>query len=175
MFTIRVWVDGYYQLYPVQVIVPRRGNVSLTVLLDRASRISGIVAGPDMFNIARPQSWATVDLEPNNNTLSGIIEVKPGYYITTSLDGAFQVWVPQGTYGMGVTLEGYNSYQTILAVPEGSDMFMWIWLQNYSNTGPTTQASTLALANTPTHDTLRPGMHVLAMLRANHILTGTVN
>jgi hypothetical protein len=130
-FTIRVWVDGYYQLYPLHVTVPTRGNVSATVILDRASRISGTVAGPDFFGIARPQSWATVDLEPNNYTLSGIIDVQPGNYTTSSLDGSFQVWVPQGTYGMGVLLEGYAPYQAPVAVPEGSDISMWIWLENY--------------------------------------------
>jgi hypothetical protein len=130
-FTIRVWVDGYYQLYPLRVIVPSRGNVSATVVLDRASRISGTIAGPDFFGIARPQSWATVDLEPNNYTLSGIIDVQPGNYTTTSLDGSFQVWVPQGTYGIGVSLEGYASYQALVTVPAGSDISMWVWLENY--------------------------------------------
>jgi hypothetical protein len=130
-FTIRVWVDGYYQLYPLRVIVPTRGNVSATVVLDRASRISGTVAGPDLFGMARPQSWAVVDLEPYNYTLSGIIDVRPGNYTTTSLDGSFQVWVPQGTYGIGVLLEGYASYEALVAVPAGSDIFMWVWLENY--------------------------------------------
>jgi hypothetical protein len=130
-FTIRIWVDGYYQLYPVRVSVPTTGNVSLTIVLDRASRISGTIAGPDFFDQARPQSWAAVDLEPNNYTLSGIIDVEPGNYTTTSLDGFFQVWVPQGTYGMGVLLAGYNSYQAELAVSAGSDISLWIWLENY--------------------------------------------
>jgi len=136
-FTIRIWVDGYYQLYPVSVTVPtnlgevNRGNVSITIVLDRASRISGTIAGPDFFDQARPQSWAAVDLEPYNYTLSGIIDVEPGNYTTTSLDGFFQVWVPQGTYGMGVLLAGYTSYQAELAVPAGSDISLWIWLENY--------------------------------------------
>jgi hypothetical protein len=130
-FTIRIWVDGYYQLYPVSVTVATRGNVSLTIFLDRASRISGTIAGPDFFDEARPQSWAAVDLEPNNYTLSGIIDVEPGNYTTTSLDGFFQVWVPQGAYGMGVLLAGYTSYQAVLAVPAGSDVSLWVWLENY--------------------------------------------
>ena len=115
----------------MRVSVPTTGNVSLTIVLDRASRISGTIAGPDFFDQARPQSWAAVDLEPNNYTLSGIIDVEPGNYTTTSLDGFFQVWVPQGTYGMGVLLAGYNSYQAELAVSAGSDISLWIWLENY--------------------------------------------
>ena len=109
-FTIRVWVDGYYQLEPLRLIVPTRGNVSATVLVDRASRISGTVAGPDFFDRARPLSWATITLDPRNYTLSGIIDVQPGNYTTSSLDGFFQVWVPEGNYGMGVSLNGYSSY-----------------------------------------------------------------
>jgi hypothetical protein len=148
-FTIRVWVDGYYQLYPLNVVVPTYGNVSATVVLDRASRIYGNVTGPDLFQIARPQSWALVDLEPYNETLSNIIDVRPGNYTTTSLDGSFQVWVPQGTYGMGVLLEGYATYQAQIAVPPGSDIFTWIWLENYEIT--TQPSSTIiAPAVTPT-------------------------
>jgi hypothetical protein len=130
-FTVRVWVDGYYQLEPLQVTVPTRGNVSATVFLDRASRVRGTIAGPDFFDIARPLSWATVDLEPNNYTLSGIIDVQPGNYTTSSLDGSFQVWAPEGAYGMGVSLEGYESYAAQIAIPSGSDVFVWVWLENY--------------------------------------------
>jgi len=142
-FTIRIWVDGYYQLEPFHVIVATSGNVSATIALDRASRISGTIVGPDIFGIAGPQSWATVSLEPDNYTLSGIIDVQPGNYTTTSLDGSFQVWVPEGTYGMGVALEGYTSYQALIAVPSGSDLSTWIWLENY-------QPSTQPAALTPT-------------------------
>jgi len=139
-FAIRIWAEGYYQQYPFQVIVPTYGNVSATVVLDRASRISGTIAGPDFFDFARPQSWATVDLEPYNYTLSGIIDVEPGNYTTTSLDGTFQVWVPQGTYGMGVLLEGYGPYQANVSVPAGSDISTWIWLDNYQTSTEVTNA-----------------------------------
>ncbi len=63
--------------------------------------------GPDYFGAARYLSWATITLQPNNSTLTDIIDVRPGNYTTSSLDGSFQVWVPEGTYGMGVALEGY--------------------------------------------------------------------
>ena len=134
-FTIRVWVEGYYQMYTLHLIVPTRGNVSATIFVDRASRISGTVAGPDFFDVGRPLSWATIDLEPNNYTLSGIIDVQPGNYTTSSLDGSFQVWAPQGTSGMGISLEGYASYNALLVVPGGSDMSMQIWLENYQPSG----------------------------------------
>jgi hypothetical protein len=140
-FTIRIWVDGYYQMETFRLMVPTRGDVSATLVLDRASRIRGTIAGPDFFDTARPLSWATVDLEPNNYTLSRIIDVEPGNYTTTSLDGSFQVWAPPGLYGMGVSLEGYQSYSALLAVPPGSDVFTWIWLDNYQ---PSPQSSIAA-------------------------------
>ena len=130
-YTIRIWVDGYYQLQPLRVIVATPQNVSVVTVMDRASRIFGTVMGPDYLGIARYLSWATITLEPNNNTLTTIIDVQPGGYTTSSLDGAFQVWVPQGTYGMGVALEGYATYSAMISVPEGSDMYMYIWLDNY--------------------------------------------
>jgi hypothetical protein len=132
-FTIRVWVEGYYQLEPLHVVVPTRGNASATVFVDRASRISGTVIGPDFYDQARPLSWATISLEPNNYTLTGIIDVRPGNYTTSSLDGSFQLWVPQGSYGMGVSLEGYSTYSAQIEVPAGSDISMQIWLDNYQS------------------------------------------
>ena len=105
-YTIRIWVEGYYQENQLQVLVPtrERGNVSVVELLDRATRIAGNIAGPDFFEFARPLSWATITLEPNDYTLTSIIDVTPGNYTTYSLDGSFQLWVPEGSYGMGVSL-----------------------------------------------------------------------
>ena len=142
-FTVRLWVDGYYQFEQWHVNVPGRDEnwdgtrlgpavISIVESLNRASRISGIVAGPDFFGRARPLSWATITLQPANYALSGIIDVEPGNYTTSSLDGSFQLWVPEGTYGMGVSLEGYDvkyvSYSSIVVVSSGSDTNMWIWL-----------------------------------------------
>jgi hypothetical protein len=113
--------------------------------MDRASRIFGTVMGPDYFDAARRLSWATITLEPNNSTLTDIIDVLPGNYTTSSLDGSFQVWVPQGTYGMGVSLEGYATYSTMISIPEGSNMYMYIWLDNYQ---PSSQLILTATSNT---------------------------
>lgn len=130
-YTVRVWVDGYYQLEQLRVTVPARGNVSVAEPVDRATRIHGTVIGPDFFDIARPLSWATITLEPDNYTLTRIIDVRPGNYTTSSLDGSFQVWVPPGSYGMGVGLAGYATYSTKIRVPSGSDLSMDVWLDNY--------------------------------------------
>ena len=132
-YTIRIWVEGYYQENQLQVLVPtrERGNVSVVELLDRATRIAGNIAGPDLFGFARPLSWATITLQPNDYTLTSIIDVKPGNYTTYSLDGSFQLWVPEGSYGMGVSLAGYSSYSAQIEVAPGSDINMQIWLDNY--------------------------------------------
>jgi hypothetical protein len=135
-YTVRVWVEGYYQENQLQVLVsPReRGNVSVVQPLDQASRIAGYITGPDIFEFARPLSWATITLEPNDYTLTRIIDVAPGNYTTYSLDGSFQVWVPEGSYGMGVSLGGYSSYSARVEVAPGSDINMQIWLDNYQPT-----------------------------------------
>ena len=132
-YTIRIWVEGYYQENQLQVLVPtrERGNVSVVELLDRATRIAGNIAGPDLFEFAMPLSWAAITLQPNNYTLTSIIDVRPGNYTTYSLDGSFQLWVPEGSYGMGVSLAGYSTYTALVGVPSGSDMNIQIWLDNY--------------------------------------------
>ena len=135
-------MDGYYQFEQWHVIVPARDEnwngtrlepavISMVESLNRASRISGTVVGPDFFDEARPLSWATITLQPADYTLSGIIDVQPGNYTTSSLDGFFQVWVPEGNYGMGVSLNGYSSYSAQIPVPSGSDLNMYVWLDNY--------------------------------------------
>jgi len=135
-------VDGYYQFEQWHVNVPGRDEnwngtrlepavISMVESLNRASRISGTVVGPDFFDEARPLSWATITLQPADYTLSGIIDVQPGNYTTSSLDGYFQVWVPEGNYGMGVSLNGYSSYSAQIPVPSGSDLNMYVWLDNY--------------------------------------------
>ena len=143
VYTVRIWIDGYYQLEQLQVTVTPPQSVSVVALVDRASRISGTVFGPDFFDFARPLSWATITLQPNNFTLTSIIDVRPGNYTTSSLDGFFQVWVPEGSYGMGVVLAGYSTYSAQIAVPRGSDLSMQIWLDNY---GPSNQTMTGVLA-----------------------------
>lgn len=141
-FTIRLWVDGYYQFEQWHVIVPARDEnwdgtrlgpavISVVESLNCALRVSGTVVGPDFFDRARPLSWATITLQPADYTLSGIIDVQPGNYTTSSLDGFFQVWVPEGNYGMGVSLNGYSSYSAQIPVPSGSDLNMYVWLDNY--------------------------------------------
>jgi len=107
--TIRIWVDGYYQTYPIQVNLTTRGESSLFVSVERASRISGLVVGTNYYDEPLVLSWAIVDLEPSN-------------YTTFSLDGQFQLWVPGGEYRMGISLPGYLTQTGEMRVPWGSDI-----------------------------------------------------
>jgi hypothetical protein len=116
-YLIRVWVDGYYQLEPISITLPSAGNVSMITSMERASRVSGIVLGPDLNDKALLLSWAIVDAEP-------------GSFITFSLDGSYQLWVPAGSYDVGVSLPGYATLTTKLEVSSGSDITANFWLGN---------------------------------------------
>jgi hypothetical protein len=130
-YIVRIWVEGYYQTDILRVLVPARGNVSAVDVVDRATRIFGNVTGPDYYDFARLLSWANVTLEPNNYTLTRIIDVRPGNYTTSTLDGFFQLWVPGGGYGIGISLAGYSQFSSMIQAPWGSDINMQVWLGNY--------------------------------------------
>jgi hypothetical protein len=114
---IRIWVDGYIELQPIPVRLPSGGNVSIVYSMERASRVSGIVLGPDLNDRALLLSWAVIDLEPGNFT-------------TFSLDGGYQLWVPSGSYNVGVSLSGYSTYTARFEVSSGSDIEADFWLDN---------------------------------------------
>jgi hypothetical protein len=116
-YLIRVWVDGYYQLQPISITLPSAGNVSIITSMERASRISGMVLGPDLNDRALLLSWAVIDAEPGNFT-------------TFSLDGNYSLWVPGGSYEIGVSLPGYATFTAKLEVPLGSDIIANFWLDN---------------------------------------------
>jgi len=86
--------------------------------MERASRVSGFIAGSNYNDEARPLSWVVVDVEPGN-------------YTTTSTDGYYQLWVPSGSYGIGFSLAGYSTYTMTIEVPAGSDLRADVWLPDY--------------------------------------------
>jgi hypothetical protein len=116
-YMIRIWVDGYYQPELVHITLPTSGNMSIVTPMERASRVSGTVLGPDLNGEALLQSWAIVDLEP-------------GDFTTFSVDGNYQVWVPSGSYGIGVSLPGYATFTSQVDVPDGSDIKADFWLDD---------------------------------------------
>ena len=117
-YIVLVWVEGYYQSEPIQLTLPARADVSCIVSMERASRVSGFIAGSNYNDEARPLSWVVVDVEPGN-------------YTTTSTDGYYQLWVPSGSYGIGFSLAGYSTYTMTIEVPAGSDLRVDVWLPDY--------------------------------------------
>jgi hypothetical protein len=76
-----------------------------------------MVLGPDLNDRALLLSWAVIDLEP-------------GDFTTFSLDGNYSLWVPSGSYGIGVSLPGYSTFTGRVEVPDGSDIKADFWLDN---------------------------------------------
>jgi hypothetical protein len=113
-------VDGYYQTQQIRVTLQSRQTASLVYSMERASRISGTILGPDIYDKARPLSWAVITVQPMNVS-----------FTTFSLDGDYQLWTPSGSYMMGITLAGYSTRTASLSVPAGSDIHLDFWLPDY--------------------------------------------
>jgi hypothetical protein len=128
-YVLRIWVDGYYQSVPIRITLPPqtfgRKEMSIVNSVYRASRVHGLVLGPDFFDQARPLSWATIDFEQRNYTPLNL-----GNFTTSSLDGSFELWMPPGSYYAGVSLNGYQSYAAKIEVSSGADMYLYVWLEN---------------------------------------------
>jgi hypothetical protein len=129
-YTLLVWVDGYYQSTPLNFTLQLREDASLIGSVERASRISGVISGPDYYGQSRPLSWAIISLAPTGNETESQL---PGWnngmwlpggfnYTTPSLDGFYQMWVPgDGPYSISVSLPGYVGYSGTIFVGLGSD------------------------------------------------------
>jgi hypothetical protein len=128
-YVLRIWVDGYYQSTPIRITLPAqtfgRKQVSIVNSIYRASRIHGDVRGPDIFDQARPLSWATVDFKPLTSTPMNV-----GNFTTSSLDGSFELWTPPSSYYAGVSLNGYTSYAMRIEVSSGADIYLYIWMES---------------------------------------------
>ncbi|MFI5448721.1 MAG: carboxypeptidase-like regulatory domain-containing protein [Candidatus Bathyarchaeia archaeon] len=130
-YTLLIWVDGYYQSTPLNFTLQLRENASLVGSVERASRISGVISGPDYYGQSRPLSWAIINLVPTGNETESRL---PGWsngmwlpggfnYTTPSLDGFYQLWVPgDGPYSISVSLPGYVGYSGTIFVALGSDL-----------------------------------------------------
>src|SRR5208282_6793217 len=129
-YTLLIWVDGYYQSTPLNFTLQLREDASLIGSVERASRISGVISGPDYYGQSRPLSWALINLVPTGNETESQL---PGWnnglwlpgrfnYTTPSLDGFYQLWVPgDGPYSISVSLPGYIGYSGTIFVGLGSD------------------------------------------------------
>jgi hypothetical protein len=132
-YSLLIWVDGYYQSTPLNFTIQLRENVSLIGSVERASRISGVISGPDYYGQSRPLSWALINLVPTGNETESR---PPGWnngmwlpggfnYTTPSLDGNYSLWVPgDGPYSISVSLPGYIGYSGTIFVGLGSDTML---------------------------------------------------
>jgi hypothetical protein len=124
-YLIRIWVNGYCQLQLIPVTLPSAGEVSIIYSMERASRITGTVLGLESEQYPERLSWAAIDLESENFSFN-----------TFSLDGNYSLWVPAGSYNMGVSLPGYATYTARFEVPKGSDLKADIWLDDPRSSTP---------------------------------------
>ncbi len=106
-YLVKVWVPGYQLESEPVVSVPQDGAAHVIVKLDRLSRVHGFISGFDAFDELLPLSWATVALN----------ETK-----TYSLDGYFELWLPEGRYIFSSSSIGYTSQAFGVSVGPGSDI-----------------------------------------------------
>ena len=97
-YTVFGWVPGYAQAQTMTFSTTlSTADETLDLYFDRLAHINGTVRGLDMYDNLIPLSWATV-------TAYG-----PILTATSSLDGSYEMWIPNGTYTLGVSYPGYQT------------------------------------------------------------------
>jgi len=97
-YTVYGWVPGYAQAQTMTFSTTlSTADETLDLYFDRLAHINGTVRGLDMYDNLIPLSWATV-------TAYG-----PILTATSSLDGSYEMWIPNGTYTLGVSYPGYQT------------------------------------------------------------------
>jgi hypothetical protein len=97
-YTVYGWVPGYAQAQTMTFSTTlSTANETLDLYFDRLAHVNGTVRGLDMYDNLIPLSWATI-------TAYG-----PTLTATSSLDGVYEMWIPKGTYTLGVSYPGYET------------------------------------------------------------------
>jgi hypothetical protein len=97
-YQVFVWVPGYIQAQPATFTATlNAANVTLDLYFDRLAHVNGTVRGLDMYGNLIPLSWATVSA------------YGPTLVTTSSLDGAYEMWITNGNYTLGVSYPGYEA------------------------------------------------------------------
>jgi hypothetical protein len=97
-YQVFVWVPGYVQAQPATFTATlSAANVTLDLYFDRLAHVNGTVGGLDMYDNLIPLSWATVSA------------YGPTLVTTSSLDGVYEMWIPNGNYTLGVSHPGYQA------------------------------------------------------------------
>lgn len=116
-YTVKVWVPGYMQRSVVTATVPLSGNATVILDLHRMAHVYGRfpetgVRWLNLFGELYPLSWAQ------------ILAAGPTSAVAYSLDGDFDLWLPNGTYTVSVWVPPYQVYQQqsiTITVTDGSE------------------------------------------------------
>jgi len=107
-YQVLVWVPGYTQAQTATVSTTlSTTSETLDFDFDQLARVKGIARGLDMYDNLIPLSWAT--MTAYGPILTG----------TSSLDGFYEMWIPSGTYTLGVSAPGYETQGIEIVVSMG--------------------------------------------------------
>jgi hypothetical protein len=124
-YTVYGWVPGYAQAQTMTFSTTlSTANETLDLYFDRLAHVNGTVRGLDMYGNLIPLSWATV-------TAYG-----PTLSATSSLDGVYEMWIPNGTYTLGASYPGYEVQGTEIIVSLAWEMPVNFNLTPTGNTTP---------------------------------------
>jgi hypothetical protein len=124
-YTVYGWVPGYAQAQTMTFSTTlSTTNETVDLYFDRLAHVNGTVRGLDMYDNLIPLSWATV-------TAYG-----PTLTATSSLDGVYEMWIPNGTYTLGVSSPGYETQGVKIQVSMAWETPVDFSLTSTGNTTP---------------------------------------
>jgi hypothetical protein len=110
-YRVVAYLPGYSQGRIIDsVTVPVSGRASVVMYLNRLTHLTGYVSSLNMFGELVPINWATIDAigsEFND--------------FTSTLDGSYSMWLPEGQYLLICSLPGYDTISTAVNLVNGSD------------------------------------------------------
>lgn len=105
------YLPGFSQGKIVEMVtVPACGRSSIVIELNRLAHLSGDVTSLNMFGEVVPLNWAIVDAIGS--------ETKD---FAPTLDGHYDMWLPEGQYLLICSLAGYNPVSLTVSLSNGSD------------------------------------------------------
>lgn len=121
VYTIKVYVPGYYQKTDPVIDIRYRGGASVLVAMQRMGRLYGYVHTftERFWNYTRI-SWVFVDVIGKDMTMG-----------TCALDGFYEVWLTPGSYLTIYSLPSYKTKSLRIQIPDGSDVQMDMQLLPY--------------------------------------------
>ena len=109
-YAIKAFVPGYEQRSKVNATLAPQGNASVTFDMERMARVSGMVRCFNMYSRLLPLSWATIEGY-------GAKRIETTY----SLDGFYEMWLPEGRNIIKVGLMQYETQGTATYLPIASE------------------------------------------------------